>query len=63
MRLFMEIREGYPCCKCGQGMDILQPFSKPPKNPEHTKPYEYSLTWSKPKSYVIFARSLGIKMS
>ena len=61
-RLYMEIREGYACHKCKNGMDILQPFAKPPKNPQHTKPYEYCLTWDKPKSYVDFANSLGIKM-
>ncbi|WP_454054910.1 DUF5710 domain-containing protein [Clostridium sp. Marseille-Q7071] len=62
IQLFMEIREGYPCCRCGKGMDILQPFSKPPKNLQYTKTYEYYLTWNKPKSYADFANNLGIKM-
>lgn len=62
LKLFMEVREGYPCCKCGKGMNILQPFSKRPKNMAHTKPHEYALIWHKPASYVEFAKSLDVKM-
>ena len=61
-RFFMEIREGFLCYKCNKKMDILQPFSKQPKDPSHTKPHEYSLIWDKGNSYVTFANELGIKM-
>ncbi len=63
IKFYFQIRSGYPCHACKEPMNILQMFYEKPKNPLHTRSYEYAQTWSKPRSYVNFARSLGIKMS
>lgn len=60
--LFTEIRENYPCYNCGKGMDIIQLFPKKPKNMEFTKSYEYTMIFTRPYSFVAFAKSQNIKM-